>query len=84
MLEGKVIDVRAVPKWGTPDWKRKVTTVLPLKEPRGLSARRHRHCVQDLAGGFARRHRLLAPGLAIRDGLQSRIANFDALFAPAK
>jgi hypothetical protein len=72
-------------KWGSPDWKQKVSIVLPLKDASGT------YLPAAMVIAFKTspddKHKdtdFLAPGLAIRDGLQPRIPNLDALFAPAK
>jgi Citrate transporter len=71
-------------KWGTPNWKQKVSTVLPLKDESGaylpaaiIIAFKTSPEDKRIDTDF------LAPGLAIRDGLQSRITGMDSLFAPA-
>lgn len=73
------------PKWGTPDWQKKVSTVLPLKDASGtyLPAAMVIAFKQSPDSG-KKDTDFLVPGLAIRDGLNKRIANFQALFAPAK
>ena len=63
----------------------KVSTVLPLKDSSGkyLSAAMviaFKTSPEDTRADTD----FLAPGLAIRDGLQNRITDFDALFAPAQ
>lgn len=73
------------PKWGTPDWKKKVSTVLPLKDASGT----YLPAAMVIAFKTSEDDKrvdtdFLAPGLAIRDGLNSRIENFAALFSPAQ
>lgn len=72
-------------KWGTPNWKQKVSTVLPLKDESGaylpaaiVIAFKTSPADKRLDTDF------LAPGLAIRDSLQPRITGMDSLFAQAK
>jgi hypothetical protein len=71
-------------KWGSANWKKKVSIVLPLKDSTGT--------YMDAAMVIAFKTSpedtrldtdFMAPGIAIRDGLNNRIANFEALFAPA-
>lgn len=71
-------------KWGTPDWGKKVSVVLPLKDSQG------RYLPVAMVIAFHQSPTsgridtdFLAPGLAIRDALNARIANTEALFAPA-
>lgn len=73
------------PKWGTPDWQKKVSTVLPLKDSAGTYLPAAMVIAFKTAPGNGKIDTdFLAPGIAIRDGLKSRIGSFEALFAPAK
>lgn len=72
-------------KWGTPNYKQKVSIVLPLKDETGaylpaaiVIAFKTSPEDKRLDTDF------LAPGLAIRDSLQSRITGMDSLFARAE
>jgi hypothetical protein len=72
-------------KWGTPDWKHKVSTVLPLKDSKGTYLPVAMVIAFKTSPEDKRKDTdFLQPGLAIRDGLQPRIADFDALFAATK
>jgi hypothetical protein len=71
-------------KWGSANWKKKVSIVLPLKDASGtyISAAMvvaFRTSPEDptIDTDF------MAPGLAIRDGISARIESFEALFAAA-
>lgn len=73
------------PKWGTPDWKKKVSTVLPLKDATGT----YLPAAMVIAFKTSEDDKridtdFLVPGLAIRDGLNGKIENFAALFSPAQ
>jgi len=73
------------PKWGTPDWQKKVSTVLPLKNSKG----EYIAAAMVVAFKTSPENKMidtdfLAPGLKIRDGLNSRIESVDSLFAPAQ
>ncbi len=70
-------------KWGSANWQKKVSIVLPLKDQAGA------YLPAALIIAFATSPEdpridtdFLAPGIDIRDGLNNRIASFDALFAP--
>lgn len=73
------------PKWGTPDYGKKVSTVLPLKNAKGeyLPAAMVIAFHQSSDSG-KKDTDFLAPGLAIRDGLIARTPSIEALFAPVK
>lgn len=72
-------------KWGSANWKKKVSVVLPLKD----SAENYLPAAIIIAFATSEDDPrvdtdFLAPGVVIRDGLNSRIENFEALFAPAE
>lgn len=87
---GDVITVKKAvtqiePKWGTPDWQKKVSVLVPLKDRQGryLPAAMviaFKHSADDgrIDTDF------LSPAVRIRDGLQERIPSFDFLFASAR
>lgn len=73
------------PKWGTPDYGKKVSTVLPLKTTSGdylpaamVIAFHHS------ADSGKKDTDFLADGIKIRDGLNARTPSIESLFAPAK
>lgn len=73
------------PKWGTPDWQKKVSAVMPLKDASG----KYIPAAMIIAFKTAPNNGkidtdFLKPAIAIRDGLQKRISSLDALFQPAK
>lgn len=73
------------PKWGTPDYQKKVSVVLPLKDSKG----NYLPAAMVIAfhtkpGSLMRDTDFLAPGVAIRDGLVDRTPSIEALFAAAK
>lgn len=71
-------------KWGTPNWKQKVSIVLPLKDETGAYLPAAMVIAFKTSPEDKRMDTdFLAPGLAIRDSLQSRISGMDSLFAPA-
>lgn len=73
------------PKWGTPDWQKKVSTVLPLKDANGTYLPAAMVIAFHTAPNNGKKDTdFLAPGLVIRDGLSPRIPNLQALFSPAK
>ncbi|MFT5138863.1 MAG: hypothetical protein ACI9H8_001283 [Lysobacterales bacterium] len=70
-------------KWGSANWKKKVSIVLPLKDSAGnylpsaiIIAFKTSEGDPHMDTDF------MAPGVVIRDGLNSRIPNFESLFAP--
>lgn len=72
-------------KWGTPDWQKKVSTVLPLKDTRGNYLPVAMVIAFKTAPGNGKKDTdFLAPGLVIRDGLNSRIPDVGALFSPVR
>lgn len=72
-------------KWGTPDYGKKVSTVLPLKDATGTYLPVAIVIAFHTAPGNGKIDTdFLTPGLAIRDGLNSRIPSFAALFEPVK
>ncbi len=71
-------------KWGSPNWKKKVSIVLPLKDSQGNYLRAAMVVAFTTSEDDPRMDTdFMAPGVAIRDGLNSRIAGFDSLFEPA-
>jgi hypothetical protein len=70
-------------KWGTPDWQKKVSVVLPLKDSSGkyLSAAIVLAFKTSPDSGKVDTD-YLQPGVVIRDALKSRIPSFESLFAP--
>lgn len=73
------------PKWGTPDWQKKVSAVLPLKDSSGTYLPAAMVIAFHTKPGNGKIDTdFLAPGIVIRDGLKGRLANFEALFASAK
>ena len=72
-------------KWGTPDWKKKVSVVLPLKDATGTYLPAAMVVAFKTSEDDKRTDTdFMAPGVVIRDGLNSRIENFAALFSPAQ
>ena len=73
------------PKWGTPDYQKKVSVVLPLKDNKGnyLPAAMV-IAFHTKAGSLMRDTDFLAPGIVIRDALVDRTPNIEALFAAAR
>ena len=73
------------PKWGTPDYQKKVSTVLPLKDTKGNYLAAAMVIAFHTAPGNGKKDTdFLAPGLAIRDALSPRTPSVEALFQPAK
>lgn len=73
------------PKWGTPDWQKKVSAVLPLKDTAGTYLPAAMVIAFKTAPGNGKIDTdFLAPGIAIRDGLKPRVGSFESLFAPAR
>ncbi|WP_440224418.1 hypothetical protein ACQQ2N_04155 [Dokdonella sp. MW10] len=72
-------------KWGTPDYGKKVSIALPLKDTSGeyIAAAMIIAFKKD-AGDTRIDTDFLKPGLAIRDGIASRIPDAAALFKPVK
>lgn len=71
-------------KWGSANWKKKVSIVLPLKDSQGNYLRAAMVVAFITSEDDTRMDTdFMAPGVAIRDGLNSRIASFDSLFEPA-
>ena len=72
------------PKWGTPDWQKKVSTVLPLKDSRGKFLPVAMVIAFKTSPDDKRVDTEFLPlGVKIRDGLNSKIPSFNALFEPA-
>ncbi|WP_300615316.1 hypothetical protein [Dokdonella sp.] len=72
-------------KWGTPDYGKKVSTVLPLKDSTGAYLPAAMVIAFHTAPGNGKIDTdFLAPGLAIRDGLNRRIPQFASLFEAVK
>lgn len=73
------------PKWGTPDYRKKVSVVLPLKDNKGnyLPAAMV-IAFHTKTGSLMRDTDFLAPGVVIRDGLVDRTPSIEALFAAAQ
>lgn len=70
-------------KWGSPNWKKKVSIVLPLKDSQGNYLRAAMVVAFTTSEDDPRMDTdFMAPGVAIRDSLNSRIAGFDTLFEP--
>jgi hypothetical protein len=72
-------------KWGSANWKKKVSIVLPLKDYTGTYLKAamviaFRTSIDDprIDTDF------MAPGIVIRDSLNSKIRSFESLFAQAK
>lgn len=72
-------------KWGTPDYLKKVSIVVPLKDPAGnyLPVAMVLAFKKD-AGDKRMDTDFMAPGVKIRDALNSRIKSTEALFGAAK
>lgn len=72
-------------KWGTPEWRQKVSIVLPLKDVSGTYLPAAIVIAYATSADDKRVDTdFLAPGVAIRDELNSRIETFAALFEPAR
>ncbi|MBV8036138.1 hypothetical protein [Roseateles sp.] len=72
-------------KWGTPDYQKKVSTVLPLKDVKGNYLPVAMVIAFHTSPTSGKKDTdFLAPGLAIRDALSPRTPSVDALFAPAQ
>lgn len=72
-------------KWGTPNWKQKVSIVAPLKDSSGNYLPAAIIIAFSTSPDDGRLDTdFLIPGVRIRDGLSSRISNLDSLFAAAK
>lgn len=72
-------------KWGTENWQKKVSAVMPLKDAAG----NYLPAAMIIAFKTAPNNGkidtdFLPPAIAIRDGLKKRIPNMQSLFAPAK
>lgn len=70
-------------KWGTPDYGKKVSVVLPLKDASGayipvamVVAFHQSETSGKIDTDF------MAPGLVLRNGLQARIISLESLYAP--
>ena len=71
-------------KWGTPDWQKKVSIVLPLKDSSGEYLQAAIVLAFKTSPGSGKVDTdYLQPGVAIRDALKSRIPSFESLFASA-
>lgn len=72
-------------KWGTPDYGKKVSIVLPLRDTAGnyLPVAMVIAFHQSPTSG-KRDTDFMAPGIAIRDGLMREIPNLASLYAPAR
>lgn len=72
-------------KWGTENYGKKVSIVLPLKNSKGdyLPAAMVIAFNQSPTSGMIDTD-FMVPGIAIRDGLNGEIASFNSLFQPAK
>lgn len=70
-------------KWGSPNWKKKVSIVLPLKDSK-VNYLRAAMVVAFITSAEDSRvdTDFMAPGVVIRDSLNSRIASFETLFEP--
>jgi hypothetical protein len=73
------------PKWGTPDWNKKVSVVIALKDSAGtyLPAAMVIAFHQSAQSGRIDTD-FMAPAIRIRDSLMPEIASFAALFATAQ
>ncbi|RME96939.1 MAG: hypothetical protein D6773_16470 [Alphaproteobacteria bacterium] len=70
-------------KWGSPNWKKKVSIVLPLKDRAGNYLPAAMVVAFKTSPDDTRIDTdFMAPGIAMRDSLNARIASFQALFAP--
>lgn len=72
-------------KWGTENYNKKVSIVVPLRDSAGnyLPAAMVIAFNQSAQSGWIDTD-FMAPGVRIRDGLMPEIASFEALFAPAR
>ena len=71
-------------KWGSANWKKKVSIVLPLKNSTGTYMQAAMVVAFKTSEEDSRVDTdFMAPGIAIRDGTSSRISGFDALFEGA-
>ncbi|RJG11283.1 hypothetical protein [Massilia cavernae] len=72
-------------KWGTPDYQKKVSAVMPLKDASGKYIPAAMVIAFKTSPGSGMIDTdFLKPAISIRDGLQKRIGSFDTLFEPAK
>lgn len=72
-------------KWGTENWQKKVSAVLPLKDSKGNYLPAAIIIAFETSADNGKIDTdFMAPGIAIRDSLNSRIPNVQALFARAK
>lgn len=68
-------------KWGSANWKKKVSIVLPLKDASGTYLQAAMVVAFKTSEEDPRIDTdFMAPGIAIRDSLNPRIASFEALF----
>ncbi len=71
-------------KWGSANWKKKVSIVLPLKDSTGTYMQAAMVVAFKTSEEDSRVDTdFMAPGIAIRDGISSRISGFEALFEGA-
>ena len=71
-------------KWGSDNWKKKVSIVLPLKDSTGTYLSAAMVVAFKTSPSDTRIDTdFMVPGIVLRDSLNSRIANFESLFRPA-
>ena len=72
-------------KWGSVNWKKKVSIVLPLKDSAGNYLPAAMVVAFTTSEDDPRMDTdFMAPGVELRDSLNARIASFEALFEPAQ